>query len=371
LEFLNEAIAASWGGTLRNLQNDKRPQNRAEDLHGEDKMKRILSGVMVLLFAALCWAIPAQAQTRTVKMATIALNNSPWHKALLRFKEVVESGSNGRYKVDIYTDGQLGDIAQLISAMQLGTIEFSYFGLSSLSFIKGGEAMSVGYVPYLFKSGEDAERIINTNKEFQDLFEKVATTAGVRVFGAWGQRSPRAIQSTRGPINKPEDVKGLRLRIPPIPVLKAMFEKLGAQVTPMGMLEIYNALSRGTIDGQDNGFDLSIPPKYHEAAKYWSATDHVIELVGFFVSERFWKGLSPDDKALFAKAAKEAGAVTTQLTKELDAQAIEILKAAGATYVVPDRDAFRKAVAGVEIQFDGKSWPTGFVDRIRKLQDTP
>ncbi|TCR64049.1 TRAP transporter substrate-binding protein [Bosea sp. BK604] len=336
-------------------------------------MKRILAGLAALAFAAFCCMAPAQAQTqpRTVKMATIALNNSPWHKALLRFKDVVEADSNGRYKVDVYTDGQLGDIAQLISAMQLGTIEFSYFGLSSLSFIKGGEALSVCYVPYLWKSAEDAEKIINTDPEFQGIFEKVATTAGVRVFGAWGQRSPRAIQSTRGPIMKPEDVKGLRLRIPAIPVLKAMFEKLGAQVTPMGMMEIYNALSRGTIDGQDNGFDLSIPPKYHEAAKYWSATDHVIELVGFFVSERFWKGLSAEDKAIFAKASKEAGLVTTKLTKELDAEAIDILKAAGATYVVPDVEAFRKAVAGVEEPLDGKSWPKGFPDRIRKLQEAP
>lgn len=336
-------------------------------------MKRILAGLAALAFAAFCCMAPAQAQTqpRTVKMATIALNNSPWHKALLRFKEVVEADSKGRYKVDVYTDGQLGDIAQLISAMQLGTIEFSYFGLSSLSFIKGGEALSVCYVPYLFKSGEQAEKIINTDPEFQGIFEKVATTAGVRVFGAWGQRSPRAIQSTRGPVTKPEDVKGLRLRIPAIPVLKAMFEKLGAQVTPMGMMEIYNALSRGTIDGQDNGFDLSIPPKYHEAAKYWSATDHVIELVGFFVSERFWKGLNAEDKAIFAKAAKEAGAVTTKLTKELDAEAVDILKAAGVTYVVPDIEAFRKAVVGIEEPLDGKSWPAGFVDRIRKLQDAP
>jgi tripartite ATP-independent transporter DctP family solute receptor len=334
-------------------------------------MKRVLIAAFAMMMAAACWGQPAQAQQRTVKMATIALANSPWHKALLRFKEVVETDSKGRYNVGVYTDGQLGDIAQLLSAMQLGTIEFSYFGLSSISFVKGGEALNVLYVPYLFKDGEQAERIINGDPEFQAIFDKIGQTAGVRAFAAWGQRSPRALQTTRGPINKPEDVKGLRLRIPPIPILKAMFEKLGAQITPMGMLEIYNALSRGTVDGQDNGFDLSIPPKFHEAAKYWSATDHVTELVGFFVSERFWKSLSAEDKALFAKAAKEAGLVTTQLTRDLDKEGIDILKAAGVTYVVPDRDAFRKAVAGIETQFDGKLWPAGMVDRIRKLQEAP
>ncbi|MBA4221388.1 MAG: hypothetical protein C0458_11710 [Methylobacterium sp.] len=310
----------------------------------------------------------ARAQSKQLKIATIALVNSPWHKALNRFKEVVEAESAGRYTVAVYTDGQLGDIAQLLSAMQLGTVDFSYFGLSSISFVRGGEAFNVLYVPYLFKNGEWGEKILNTDPELLGMFDKMATTAGVRVFGAWGQRSPRAIQSTRGPIMKPEDVKGLRLRIPAIPMLRATFDRLGAQSTPMGMLEIYSALSRGAVDGQDNGFDLSIPPRFHEAAKFWSATDHVNELVGFFASERLWKGLNETDRQIFRKASKAAGEVTTQLTKELDTEAIDILKKAGCTYVVPDRDAFRKAVAGVEDELDGKMWPKGMVARLRTLQ---
>jgi TRAP-type transport system periplasmic protein len=334
-------------------------------------MKRVLIAIGAMLLACASLSQSAHAQARIVKIATIGLTNSPWHKALLRFKEVVEAESKGRYSVAVYTDGQLGDIAQLLSAMQLGTIEFSYFGLSSIAFVKGGEAMNVLYTPYLFKSGEHAERIVNTEPEFKDIFDKIASTAGVRMFGAWGQRSPRALQTTRGPIMKPEDVRGLRLRVPALPILKATFERLGAQSTQLGMLEIYNALSRGTIDGQDNGFDLSIPPKFHEAAKYWSATDHVIELVGFFASERFWKSLPEEDRVVFVKAAQEAGKVTTQLSRELDKEAVDTLKAAGVTYVVPDRDAFRAVLAGVDKQFDGKIWPEGFVDRIRKLQEQP
>jgi TRAP-type C4-dicarboxylate transport system substrate-binding protein len=72
---------------------------------------------------------------------------------------------------------------------------------------------------------------------------------------------------------------------------------------------------------------------------------------------------------VFKKASREAGAVTTALTNKLDTDAIEILKAAGVTYVVPDRDAFRKAVAGVEVELEGKMWPAGLVERLRKLQE--
>jgi len=180
---------------------------------------------------------PAHAETRTLKIATIGLANSPWDMALRRFKQVVEAESGGRYAVNVYTDGQLGDIAQLLSAMQLGTIEFSAFGLTSISFVRGGEPLNVTYAPYLFPSAAAAERVLN-NGEFRAIYEKIGQAAGVRVFGAYGQRSPRALQTVSGPITGPGQVRGMRLRIPAIPMLKAVFERLGAQITPLGMLEI-------------------------------------------------------------------------------------------------------------------------------------
>lgn len=310
---------------------------------------------------------PAASQGRTIKIATIGLANSPWDHALRRFKAFVEAESKGRYQVNVYTDGQLGDIAQLLSAMQLGTVEFSAFGLTSITLVRGGEPLNVAYTPYIFRDAAAAEQVLN-NDEFRAVYEKIGQTAGVRIFGAWGQRSPRALQTVSGPIQKPEQVRGLRLRIPAIPMLKAVFERLGAQITPLGMLEIYNALSRGTIDGQDNGFDLSIPAHFHDVAKFWSATNHAYELVGFFASERFWRPLSSEDKAMFEAASKEAGAVITDLTRKLDEESVGMLKAAGCTYTVPDREAFKAALAGVEQQFEGKLWPEGLVAKVRRAQ---
>jgi len=309
-----------------------------------------------------------RAQTKNVKIATIAVTGSPWHQALKMFKEQVEAASAGRYTVAIYTDGQLGNISRLLSQMQLGTVEMAYVGATTLSFIRGGEFMNVAYTPYLFTSTEAAERILN-NGDFQDYYDAAAKTSGVRLFGAWGQRSPRALQTTRGPILKPDDLKGLKLRVPPIPLLQSTFERLGAQTTPMSMLEIYNAFSRGAIDGQDNGFDLSILPRFHEVAKHWSATDHAYELVGFFVSNRFWSALSAQDREMFSQAASAAGAVTTELTRAFDVESVDILKQAGVQYVVPERAAFAAATRGIEDEFEGKLWPAGLVARIRAWQE--
>jgi TRAP-type C4-dicarboxylate transport system substrate-binding protein len=167
----------------------------------------------------------------------------------------------------------------------------------------------------------------------------------VRIVGAYGARSPRALQTTRGPIRRPEDLRGMKLRIPPIDVFQATFEALGVQNTPLGVGEIYTALSRGLVEGQDNGFDLSIPLRFHEVAKHWSATDHGFELTGWFISNRLWNSLRPQDRNALVAAARAGGEVTTRETEALDAEGIQILRQHNVTYTVPDRDAFRAATA--------------------------
>jgi tripartite ATP-independent transporter DctP family solute receptor len=328
---------------------------------------KIAVAALALVAGLATVALPATAAPREIRIGTISAANSPWDLAMRRFAEVAAKESDGELKVLVYTDGQLGDIQQMFSGMQLGTLEMGYFGLGSAVLLKGADPLNILYVPYLFKDKDWTTKILN-NDEFKKIYDDVAKNTGVRIVGAFGARSPRALQTVKGPITKPEDVKGLRLRIPSIPALKATFEALGAQVTPLGMLEIYNGLSRGMIDGQDNGFDLSVPLKFHEVAKHWSATDHAYEMTGWFISERLWQSLTPTQREALTKAAAAGGEVSTEATNKLDRESIEALKAAGVTYTEPDREAFRTALKDVYKQFEGKMWPAGLVDRIRAMQ---
>lgn len=330
-------------------------------------MKAPFRILAALACAATVAFSPAALAQKKIRIATISAVNSPWHKAMNRFAEVAAKESANGVQVSVFTDGQLGDINQMYSSMQLGTLEMGYFGLGAVVLLKGAEAMNIAYVPYLFKSRESAVKVLNS-PEFIKLYDDIANRTGVRIVGAYGLRSPRALQTTKGPIAKPEDVRGLKLRIPNIDLLKATFEKLGAQVTPMGMLEIYTALSRGTVDGQDNGFDLSMPLKFNEVARHWSATDHAFELTGWFMSERTWKGLSDSEKRAIVKAAEAGGEVATAETRKLDEASIETIRKGG-TYTVPDVAAFRAALKDVHVPYEGKLWPAGMVDRVRKMQE--
>jgi TRAP-type C4-dicarboxylate transport system substrate-binding protein len=160
----------------------------------------------------------------------------------------------------------------------------------------------------------------------------------------------------------------MRLRIPPIPIFRETFESLGVKVVPLGLNEVYMALSRGQVDGQDNGFDLTLTFRFHEVSKYWSATDHVYDIAAWYISEKRWKSLSKEQQELFRRAAQAGGKVATDLGEQFDRQGMEELKKAGVTYVVPDKAAFETAWKDVYKSYEGTAWPTGLVDRIKAAQ---
>jgi len=321
---------------------------------------------------ALCaaaWMPLAGAQApKELRMGTPFVNGSNLHQAMQKFAEVVNKETGGRYRVLVYTDSQIGDIQQLISGMQLGTVDMAYLGIGNGASLKGGAPLNIAYTPYLFKSKETAREILN-GPIFAEMFENLAKESGVRAFAAAGARSGRAVQSVKGPVNKPSDLNGMRLRIPPIDMFRAAFESVGVKPVPMGLADVYQALARGQIDGQDNGFDLSLSFKWHEVAKYWSATNHCYELATWYVSEKLWQTMTPADRETFKRAAAEGGLVATRLGEEIDRNGVEELKKAGVTYVVPDIAAFREAFKDVHKPYEGKVWPAGLVDKIRAMQN--
>lgn len=122
-------------------------------------MKRPLMGALVTAVALTLTAAPALAEKK-IRIATIAASNSPWHKAMNRFAEVAAKESNKELQVSVFTDAQLGDINQMYSSMQLGTLEMGYFGLGAIVLLKGAEQMNIAYVPYLFKSKESSVKVL-------------------------------------------------------------------------------------------------------------------------------------------------------------------------------------------------------------------
>ena len=115
----------------------------------------------------------AKAQVRELRMGTPFVNGSNLHQAMLKFAEVVGAASNGRIKINVYSDSQIGDIQALLSGMQLGTVDMAYLGIGNGASLKGGGPLNIAYTPYLFKSKEAADAVLN-GPLFAPMFEELA-----------------------------------------------------------------------------------------------------------------------------------------------------------------------------------------------------
>ena len=310
----------------------------------------------------------AKAQTRELRMGTPFVNGSNLHQAMQKFAEVVNSAVERASSRSLSTPtARSATSRQLLSGMQLGTIDMAYLGIGNGAALKGGGPLNVAYTPYLFKSKEWAEKIIN-GPIFAPMFEDLAKESGVRVFAAAGARSGRAIQTIKGPINEPDDLKGFRLRIPPIPMFKDAFEALGVKVVPMGLSDVYLALradrstarttastcrcrSSGTkwrSSGRRPTTATSSRPGTCRTSCGSSSTPTIARCSS-----------APPRKAAWSRRA---------LGEQIDAGGIEELKKAGVDLCQARPRAFRKAFANAHKPYEGKQWPAGLVDQIRQMQ---
>ncbi len=211
-----------------------------------------------------------------------------------------------------------------------------------------------------------AEEIAN-GPIFQKMYEDVAGQSGVRIFAVYGQRTPRGVQNAKRAIVKPDDMKGLKIRIPPIDGMRQFVGMLGAQGVVMGLGDTYQGISRGQVDGHENGIDAAISFKWYEVAKHWSETAHMYETAAWYMPEKIWLSLTPDQKKAFVAAAKTGGAVVTQLGEKIEKDGLVTFKENGVTVSQPDRAAFEATLKDAYKQSEGKLWAPGLVEQIRAL----
>ncbi|WP_159718989.1 TRAP transporter substrate-binding protein [Geminicoccus flavidas] len=330
-------------------------------------MKLLLSALGAAMLVAQTGGALAQ-EVKEIRLGSPWPTSSTIHEALPVFAEEVEKLSEGRIKVRVYPDSQLGDIQALINGVQLGTVDMTYLAIGNAGVLRGGAPLNVAYTPYLFNTKEDAERIANS-EVFQPLYDDLAEQSGVRIFAVHGARSPRAVQNSQRPVKTPADLEGLKIRIPPIDGIRVAFETMGARPVVLGLGDTYNAIERGQVDGHENGIDAAVGYKWFEVAKYFTPTDHIFETAAFYVNEGLWQSFSEEDREIFRKAAATGGAAMTKAGEAVDKEGYEIFAENGVEVTEPDKEAFREALKDVYTQFEGTVWPEGLVAKIRAMQE--
>lgn len=299
----------------------------------------------------------------TIKFAGTVPDDHPITMAQYKFKEELERLSGGKMVVEIYPNAQLGTGRELIETIQLGNLQMAETTIVPFAGFTD-ELMSLS-LPFLFPSREVAYAFADgeIGKQLADI---VAEQTGVRIAGYF-ENGIRQFTNSKKEIKKPEDMKGLKVRVMESPVYINTFTELGASPTPMAFAEVYTALQQKTIDAQDNPFAITATNRFYEVQPYMTDLAHSFDFTGMLVSESFYQSLSDENRGYFDEAARIATEFQREKSIEKEAGYIEQIENGGTKITKltnEERDVFRKACEPVYEWFKENYNPKTSLDTI-------
>ena len=256
--------------------------------------------------------------------------------AIKKFKELIEARSNGRMKVKIFMSGQLGKEKAVLELMKIGQTQMALTGgIFRTMFAKQYDPITI---PFYLPTWEAVQAYLEgpMGKKIGQLAEE---KGGVIDFGPQ-KRAPRHMTSNRK-IMGPDDIKGLKMRLPAIPIWVDVWEQVGALPTVIPAPEIYLAMKTGQVDAHENSLVSPYSRKLWEVQKYIITTGHVYFPWHWVASKKWFDDLSASDQKLISQAVQEARAFGTAEEDRKDAFYAEELKKNGMIFIAPDAEAIR------------------------------
>jgi TRAP-type transport system periplasmic protein len=281
-----------------------------------------------------CPAIRAHAAEVTLKLGHLANEQNSWHKASLKFGEEVARLTDGRVEVQVFPNESLGKEIDLINGMQLGTADMTITGESLQNWAPMAALLAV---PYAYPTLEAMDEVASGDIGKQ-VEAEILSNAQIRPI-AYFARGPRNLTSNRE-IVTPDDLQGLKLRVPNVPLFVKTWGALGAAPTPMAFSEVFTSLQNGTIDAQENPLALIESANFNEVQKFVNKTEHVRSWIYLTISELTWSQLSPEDQQAVMEAAQAAQAYERELFLADEERLMQSLQEKGMTFVDSDKAAF-------------------------------
>nr|WP_296964584.1 TRAP transporter substrate-binding protein [uncultured Mediterraneibacter sp.] len=314
-----------------------------------NRIKKIISTVLCAgLVAGLAGGCSGTGDInggkRIIRVALSQSETHPEYTGMEKFKEVVEEKLGDKYEVQIYPNELLGGQTKAIELTQTGAIDFVVAGTPNLEIF--ADVYEVFSMPYLFTSEEAYFASMNDTDYMEKVYESTDDT-GLRVM-TWFNVGSRNFYAKK-PINTPEDLKGLKMRVQQSPASVKMANAFGAAASPMSFGEVYTAIQQGVIDGAENNELALTENKHGEVAKYYSYTMHQIIPDVLIANLKFLNGLSDEEKEIFYDAAQQA---TDTEMEAWDTQVEKAKKIAqddmGVEFIYPDINLFKDKVSNVQ-----------------------
>lgn len=298
----------------------------------------------LMLAAAGAFAATAAIAQTEIKLGHVGEPGSLFDQTSQEFAKRANAKLGDKAKVVVFGSSQLGGDDEMLKKLKLGTIDLA---LPSTVMTTVAPEFGVFEMPYLVKDRAHAARI--RDEVIKPTLVPIAQKAGYTIIATW-ENGVRHITNNKRPIVKPDDLQGIKLRVPKGVWRVKMFQAYGATPSPMALSEVFVALQTGVMDGQENPFAQIYPSRFQEVQKYLSLTGHVYT-PAYLTAGRSWQSLPPDVRKALEETAIEMEPVALEIAARLDGELLEKLKAAGMQVNEADKPAFIAASKPVYDEF--------------------
>ncbi len=311
-----------------------------------------------LIVAVIAFGTLLSAQSRAdaplvIKFSHVVARDTPKGKAAEKFKELAESATKGRVKIEIYPNSTLYKDKEELEALQLGAVQMLAPSLAKFGPL-GIKEFELFDLPYIF-SDKDALARVTHGPVGRDLMKKLEDK-GIQGLAYWDNGFK--MMSSNRPMHVPADMKGLKMRIQASKVLDEQMRSLGANPQVMAFSEVYQALQTGVVDGAENPPSNLYTQKMHEVQKHLTVTNHGYIGYAVIVNKKFWDKLPADLRSQLEGAMKEATKYGNLIAQQENDQALEAIRKTGKTIIyVPtekEKTEWRNALLPVQKKMEDR-----------------
>ena len=295
-------------------------------------MKRVLAAFIL----TACAVSFAEAQTIRMKLGHYAAVTHPGTEASRMFAEGVEQRTQGKIRIAVYPDNELGTPDDVLSKCIRGAVDMALPSHGHLG--KYARKFYSVMLPYAFDSYAQADRVLDGS--FTSWAAPELEGAGLVFLANW-EWGFRHVTSGRRPVNSASDMRGLMVRTPPEPPLRATLEALGAVVASVNFNDLRKALAEGVIDGQENPLAVIYSNRLYETQKYLAMTGHAYSAMVHVINRKAWNKLTPEQQGIVREESVKAGVWMRKAIRDAEAEQIEKLKQLGVEVTYPDKAEFK------------------------------
>ncbi|MEW9667451.1 DctP family TRAP transporter solute-binding subunit [Ammoniphilus sp. 3BR4] len=293
-----------------------------------------------------------EQQTYNVRLVHEEIPGSVQDQYAQKFKEVLEEKSNGKFKVEVYPVGQLGDATQQAELLQNGGVEFAITSPGTTgTLVPENQLFSLHF---LFS--EDMElnkKILNESKALNEELNKIYEEKNIKVLSYWTEGFMDWTSSK--PLDTPEGFKGFKMRTMASPMIVSAYEAYGASPTPVPYMEVYSGLQLKMIEGQENPMFAIEEMKFYEVQKYLTLSHHCLYVTSTAVNPDFFNSLPAEEQQLVLDTVEELKDYSFEIQDKLNSERLEKIKAASDIEIVTltdeQRAAFKEASKSARAKF--------------------